>query len=229
VIRECCRRILHSVSIALGEGEIVTVIGPNGAGKSTLMRAIFGLVDIRSGDVTLRGEAINGLRASALVSRGMAFVPQVDNVFPSLAVRENLEMGWLGPRAGLEPARIRIIALFPQLGQRLDAKARSLSGGERQMQAIARALIAGPRALFLDEPPASHSPIMAENVFAKIVEIGQSGVASLLVEQNARATLDISDRGYVLIAGQTRLEGSGEALLGDPEIAQHYLGPVRNQ
>jgi ABC-type branched-subunit amino acid transport system ATPase component len=216
--------ILHDVSMRVGAGETVTIIGPNGAGKTTLMRAIFGLVTIRRGDIAFAGQPITGMRASALVARGLSFVPQVENVFPSLTVRENLEIGYRGPTTDEAPTLERSLAVFPQLVPRLGAKAGGLSGGERQMLAIGRALMVRPKILLLDEPSASLSPLMVDMVFEKIADISRSGVACLLVEQNARAALQISHRGYVLVAGQNRAEGSGSALLADPEIAHHYFG-----
>lgn len=216
--------VLHGVSIAVEAGEVVTIIGPNGAGKSTLMRAIFGLLDVKQGEVEFRGEGVVGERPSALVKRGMAYVPQSDNVFPSLSVEENIAMGG-SSRKHLAPAIVEeIFDLFPALKPRRSVRAGALSGGERQMLAIGRALVAKPTLLMLDEPSAGLSPLMADMVFEKVAEIGRSGVACLLVEQNARAALSISQRGYIVVAGQNRLDGTGQDLLMSQDIGRVFLG-----
>jgi ABC-type branched-subunit amino acid transport system ATPase component len=216
--------ILHGVSIAVEAGEIVTIIGPNGAGKSTLMRAIFGLLNIKRGEVELRGTNVVGEKPSALVRRGMAYVPQSENVFPSLTVEENVAMGGASHKHIAADAIEQIFELFPALKARRSTRARGLSGGERQMLAIGRALLAKPTLLMLDEPSAGLSPLMSDMVFDKVAEIGRSGVACLLVEQNARAALSISQRGYVLVAGQNRLDGRGQDLLANQDIGRLFLG-----
>jgi ABC-type branched-subunit amino acid transport system ATPase component len=216
--------ILHGVSIAVEAGEIVTIIGPNGAGKSTLMRAIFGLLNIKRGEVEFRGTNVVGEKPSALFKRGMAYVPQSENVFPSLTVEENVAMGGASHKHLAADAIEQIFELFPALKARRSTRARGLSGGERQMLAIGRALLAKPTLLMLDEPSAGLSPLMSDMVFDKVAEIGRSGVACLLVEQNARAALSISQRGYVLVAGQNRLDGRGQDLLANQDIGRLFLG-----
>jgi ABC-type branched-subunit amino acid transport system ATPase component len=216
--------ILHDVSIRVGEGEIVTLIGPNGAGKSTLMKTVFGLLRPRRGRIRFRGHDVTGLPPHGLVRRGLSYVPQVDNVFPSLTVEENLEMGAVIRRDDSRPRLEQVLGLFPNLQGRRRQKVGTLSGGERQMVAMGRALMLDPALLLLDEPSAGLAPIMVESVFGKIVEINRTGVAIVLVEQNARDALRLSHRGYVLAAGQKRLEGAGEALLDDPEVGRLYLG-----
>jgi ABC-type branched-subunit amino acid transport system ATPase component len=216
--------VLHGVSLEVRAGEIVTMIGPNGAGKSTVMKAIFGLVRPRRGHIRLEGRDITRLAPSALVRQGLAYVPQVDNVFPSLSVEENLDMGAVIHDGDPAPRRDQVLALFPALAGRRRQKVGTLSGGERQMVAMGRALMLEPRLLLLDEPSAGLSPVMVETVLRKIVDINRAGVAVLLVEQNARAALALSHRGYVLAAGQTRLAGTGAELLADPEVGRLYLG-----
>ncbi len=216
--------ILHEVSIEVAAGEIVTLIGPNGAGKSTLMKTVFGLLRPRRGSIRLEGQDITGLAPSALVRRGLSYVPQVDNVFPSLSVEENLEMGAVVRTDDVRPRLEEVLALFPNLGAKRGLKAGGLSGGERQMVAMGRALMLDPRLLLLDEPSAGLSPVLVDTVFEKIEAINRGGVAILLVEQSAREALRRSHRGYVLAGGQVRLEGAGPALLDDPEVARLYLG-----
>jgi neutral amino acid transport system ATP-binding protein len=215
--------ILTGVDLTVREGEIVTVIGPNGAGKSTLIKSIFGLLPPRRGRVVLRGEDLAGLRPHSITRRGMSYVPQLDNVFESLTVDENLQMGALEQRT----ARDRMDSmydLFPRLGERRKQVAGTMSGGERQMLAMARALIPEPQILLLDEPSAGLAPAFVEAIFAKIAEINRHGVTLVMVEQNARRALGMSTRGYVLDLGQNRFEGRGEELLGDPKVAELYLG-----
>ena len=215
--------ILTGVDLTVREGEIVTVIGPNGAGKSTLIKSIFGLLPPRRGRVRLRGEDLAGLRPHSITRRGMSYVPQLDNVFESLNVDENLQMGALEPRA----ARKRMKAmyeLFPRLGERRRQTAGTMSGGERQMLAMARALMPEPEVLLLDEPSAGLAPAFVEAIFEKIAEINRHGVTLVMVEQNARRALGMSTRGYVLDLGQNRFEGRGEELLSDPKVAELYLG-----
>jgi neutral amino acid transport system ATP-binding protein len=215
--------ILTGVALTVREGEIVTVIGPNGAGKSTLIKSIFGLLPPRRGRVSLRGEDLTGLRPHSITRRGMSYVPQLDNVFESLNVEDNLQMGALEQRT----ARDRMEAMyeiFPRLGERRKQVAGTMSGGERQMLAMARALMPEPEILLLDEPSAGLAPAFVEAIFDKIAEINRHGVTLVMVEQNARRALGMSNRGYVLDLGQNRFEGSGEELLRDPKVADLYLG-----
>ena len=216
--------ILHDVSIEIRPGEIVTLIGPNGAGKSTLMKTVFGLLRPRQGSIRFNGDDITGLPPSLLVRRGLSYVPQVDNVFPSLTVEENLEMGAVVRTDDFRARLEEVLALFPNLLPKRRLKAGGLSGGERQMVAMCRALMLDPTLLLLDEPSAGLSPVLVDAVFEKIESINRSGVAILLVEQSAREALRRSHRGYVLAGGQVRLEGPGPALLEDPEVGRLYLG-----
>jgi ABC-type branched-subunit amino acid transport system ATPase component len=216
--------ILHDVSIEVRPGEIVTLIGPNGAGKSTLMKTVFGLLRPRSGTIQLEGHDITGLAPSALVRRGISYVPQVENVFPSLTVEENLEMGAVVRSDDFRPRLEEVLALFPNLRSKRRLKTGGLSGGERQMVAMGRALMLDPRLLLLDEPSAGLSPVLVDTVFEKIEAINRGGVAILLVEQSAREALRRSHRGYLLAGGQVRLEGPGPALLENPDVARLYLG-----
>ena len=218
--------VLTGCSVELHEGEIVGIIGPNGAGKSTLVKAIFGLVAVRSGKVTLRGEDITSRPPHELVARGIGYVPQSANVFPSLSVTENLEMG-----AYLRPKTFRarfeeLAVLFPRLAERRRQRAASLSGGERQMLAMARALMMAPAVLFLDEPSAGLSPTFQDQVFDRVIDINQAGVAILMVEQNARRCLEIAHRGYVLDQGRDAYTGEGRELLEDPKVIELYLGTL---
>ena len=216
--------ILRNVSVELNDAEIVSIIGPNGAGKSTLLKAVFGILRPRSGSVELYGEEITGLSPDRVVRRGISYVPQVDNVFPSLTVEENLEMGAY-IRTDDYRSRLReVYDLLPVLQERNNEKVSRLSGGQRQMVAIGRALMLDPRVLLLDEPTASLAPILAEMVFEKILAINRSGVAIMLVEQNARETLKISHRGYVLAGGEKRFEDTGESLLKNDDVGRLYLG-----
>jgi len=215
--------ILDGLSLAVGEGEIVTVVGPNGAGKSTLIKTIFGLLRPRRGRVTLRGEDLTGLAPHLIARRGMSYVPQLENVFPSLSVEENLEMGSLERSA----TRRRIAAmyeLFPRLGERRRQAAGTMSGGERQMLAMARALIPDPQVLLLDEPSAGLAPAFVETVFEQVRKINAAGVTVVMVEQNARRALAMSDFGYVLDVGRNRFQGPGRELLDDAEVERLYLG-----
>jgi len=216
--------ILHGVSVRIEPGEIVSVIGPNGAGKSTLMKAVFGLLHIKAGRVLLDGSDITGLPPQEVVRRGLSYVPQSDNIFPSLTIRENLEMGAYIRREGIEAKANEVLSLFPDLVDRQGERAGKLSGGQRQMLALARALMLDPQVLLLDEPMASLSPKMAEQIFAKILDINASGVSILLVEQNTRDALRLCHRGYVLATGRNALEGRGQDLLEDEEVGKLYLG-----
>jgi neutral amino acid transport system ATP-binding protein len=215
--------ILNGVSIEVSEGEIATVIGPNGAGKSTLMKAIFGLLPPRSGRLLFRGEEIIGLKPHECARLGLSYVPQLDNVFPTLTVEENLEMGSLD-RSRTNEQIERMYELFPRLGERPTQAAGTMSGGERQMVAMARALMPDPHLLLLDEPSAGLAPAFVDAIFEKIHDVNQAGVTIVMVEQNARRALAMSDRGYVLDLGQNRFEGPGRELLDDPKVAELYLG-----
>ena len=218
--------ILNGCTLTLTEGEVVAIIGPNGAGKSTLIKTIFGLIPVREGGLTLRGSSISGLPAHGLVERGVGYVPQTQNVFPSLTIEENLQMGaFLRPRAFSE--RFDVVAgLFPLLADRRKAKAGSLSGGERQMVAMGRALMMDPSVLLLDEPTAGLSPIYQEEVFQRVKEVNRTGVSVIMVEQNARRCLQICDRGYVLDQGRNAYTGTGAELLNDPNVIELYLGTL---
>lgn len=215
--------ILTGVSIKVLEGEIVTVIGPNGAGKSTLIKTIFGLLEPRAGLVQLRGEDITGLRPHSITRRGMSYVPQLENIFESLTVDENLQMGSLD-RSKTEERIQSMHELFPRLGERRGQTAGTMSGGERQMVAMARALMPEPQVLLLDEPSAGLAPAFVEAIFERIEEINRAGVTIVMVEQNAHRALAMSNRGYVLDLGQNRVEGPGKQLLEDPKVAELYLG-----
>jgi neutral amino acid transport system ATP-binding protein len=215
--------ILTGVDLTVREGEIVTVIGPNGAGKSTLIKSIFGLLPPRQGRVVLRGDDLTGLRPHQITRRGMSYVPQLDNVFESLSVDENLQMGALRRRTARERMNA-MYELFPRLGERRRQAAGTMSGGERQMLAMARALMPEPEILLLDEPTAGLAPAFVEAIFDKIADINRHGVTLVMVEQNARRALGMSTRGYVLDLGQNRFEGRGEELLNDPKVAELYLG-----
>jgi len=215
--------ILTGVEFSVREGEIVTVIGPNGAGKSTLIKSIFGLLPPRRGRVALRGEDLTGLRPHSITRRGMSYVPQLDNIFQSLTVQENLEMGALD-QSEARSAISRVYELFPRLGERRTQVAGTMSGGERQMLAMGRALMPDPQVLLLDEPSAGLAPAFVEAIFEKVKQINEGGVTIVMVEQNARRALAMSDRGYVLDVGQNRFEGRGEELLANPKVAELYLG-----
>ncbi|KPK47832.1 MAG: branched-chain amino acid ABC transporter ATP-binding protein [Dehalococcoidia bacterium SM23_28_2] len=216
--------ILHGVSIKVEEEQIVTIIGPNGAGKSTLLKTVFGLLPCRRGRVLFGGEDVTGQSPQTMVRKGMCYVPQSENVFPTLTVQENLEMGAFIRRDNYRPKMEEVLALFPDVMERRHTRAGKLSGGQRQMLALARALMLEPRVLLLDEPSASLAPNMVELVFAKISDIRRSGVAIVMVEQNARESLKLSNRGYVLAMGENRLEGTGESLLDSEEVGRLYLG-----
>jgi neutral amino acid transport system ATP-binding protein len=215
--------ILDGVSISVREGEIVTVVGPNGAGKSTLVKTIFGLLKPREGSVLFRGEDIGGRKPHVITRKGMSYVPQLDNVFPSLTVAENLELGSLD-RSRTDERIAHMHELFPRLGERRTQVTGTMSGGERQMVAMARALMPEPQVLLLDEPSAGLAPAFVDAIFEKIAEINRGGVTIVMVEQNARRALGMSDRGYVLDLGANRFEGTGQELLSDPKVAELYLG-----
>ena len=216
--------ILNRTTLRVGAGEIVVVVGPNGAGKSTAMKALVGLVSLREGRITFGDEDVTGLRANQLAARKLCYVPQEKNVFASLTVLENLEMGAFLRRDNFSARMEQIFDLFPVLKERRKQAAGTMSGGQRQMVAIGRALMLEPRLLLLDEPTAGLSPEFTETIFAKIVEINAMGVAVLMVEQNARDALAIAHRGYVLVMGQNRFEDTGPALAANPEVAHMFLG-----
>ena len=216
--------ILHGVSIGVDEGEIVTIIGPNGCGKSTMIKAIAGLVRVRTGSVMFQGKEISSNPPQQIVRRGLCYVPQTNNVFPSMSIRENLEMGAFTRNDDYRGRIEEMFELFPDLGVKRGQKAGSLSGGQRQMLAIARALMLDPVLLLLDEPSAGLSPAMMATVFDLIKRINESGVSLLLVEQNAKEALGMSSRGYIIVAGENRLEDSGQDLLDNPEVGSIYLG-----
>ncbi|TSA54438.1 MAG: ABC transporter ATP-binding protein [Actinobacteria bacterium] len=218
--------ILNSCNLTVAAGEFVGIIGPNGAGKSTLLKAVLGLVNIRSGSVRLNGEEITGKKPYELVARGVGYVPQTRNVFPTLSVKENLEMGCFIKPSLLDERLDYVVSLFSRLGERLDQRAGSLSGGERQMVAMGRALMLKPSVLLLDEPSAGLSPVLQDQVFIQCRAINESGVAILMVEQNARRCLQVVGRGYVLDQGSNAYTGTGRELLADPKVIQLYLGTL---
>lgn len=216
--------ILKGVSLTVNASEIVVIVGPNGAGKSTLMKSSFGLVKIRQGSVVFGGQEITNLRPDRVVRLGLSYVPQEKNVFPSLTVLENLEMGAYLRTDDYRPQMEKIFEIFPRLKERRHQAAGSMSGGERQMVAMGRALMLEPKLLLLDEPTAGLSPLYIEQTFERIVEINRLGIGVLMVEQNARQALAIADRGYVLAMGRNRFEDGGQALLDNREIAEMFLG-----
>ncbi|PPG48489.1 MULTISPECIES: ABC transporter ATP-binding protein [unclassified Rathayibacter] len=218
--------ILNGSNVYVKRGELVGIIGPNGAGKSTLLKAMFGLVNIRQGTVVLNGEDITGLKADKLVSKGVGFVPQNNNVFPSLTIEENLEMG-MYQKPKLYKERLEFVTeLFPELSKRLKQRSGSLSGGERQMVAMSRALMMDPSMLLLDEPSAGLSPMRQDETFVNVQRINRAGVSIMIVEQNARRALQICDRGYVLDQGRDAYEGAGRELMNDPKVIELYLGTL---
>ncbi|QKJ20212.1 ABC transporter ATP-binding protein [Microbacterium hominis] len=218
--------ILNGCNMIVNQGELIGIIGPNGAGKSTLLKAIFGQVNIRSGSITLEGDDITGLKANKLVARGVGFIPQTNNVFPSLTIEENLQMG-LYQRPGVYKERLEFVTgIFSELGKRLKQRAGSLSGGERQMVAMSRALMMDPKVLLLDEPSAGLSPVRQDEAFIRVSEINKAGVTCIMVEQNARRCLQICDRGYVLDQGRDAYTGTGRDLLNDPKVTELYLGTL---
>jgi len=220
--------ILNGASIRAARGEVVTIVGPNGAGKSTLIKTVFGLLKPRSGSIRYRGENIAGQRPHDITRRGLSYVPQLDNVFPSLTVEENLELGALAKGSPKERIE-RMYELFPRLGERKRQDAGTMSGGERQMVAMARALMPDPDLLLLDEPSAGLAPAFVDAIFEKVKEINEAGVTIVMVEQNAVRALAMSDRGYVLDLGKDRYEGAGRDLIDDPKVAELYLGGGRGE
>ncbi|WP_138415080.1 ABC transporter ATP-binding protein [Sinomonas gamaensis] len=218
--------ILNGCSIEAKKGELIGIIGPNGAGKSTLLKAMFGLVKVHSGSVVVRGQDLTGLKANKLVSRGIGFVPQTNNVFTSLTIEENMQMGMFQRPKNFKERWDFVTDLFPELGKRRAQRAGSLSGGERQMVAMGRALMMDPAVLLLDEPSAGLSPVKQDETFLRVHEINRAGVSVIMVEQNARRCLQICDRGYVLDQGRDAYTGSGRELLHDPKVIQLYLGTL---
>ncbi|WP_156760615.1 ABC transporter ATP-binding protein [Microbacterium karelineae] len=221
--------ILTKCNLTAREGELIGIIGPNGAGKSTLLKSIFGLVHVRDGSIALDGEDITNLRANQLVARGVGFIPQTDNVFPSLTIEENLQMG-VFQKPSLFAERLAFVTeVFPDLAPRLKQRAGGLSGGERQMVAMGRALMMDPKVLLLDEPSAGLSPVRQDEAFIRVSEINKAGVTCIMVEQNARRCLQICDRGYVLDQGHDAYTGTGRELLHDPKVMELYLGTLGSE
>ena len=216
--------ILRGCTVSVDKGEIVVIVGPNGAGKSTAMKALFGMVRLRRGEVRLAGESIARLTPQNRVKLGMAFVPQTGNVFTTMTVQENLEMGAFLRRDDISGSMERVFDLFPVLEEKRRQSAGELSGGQRQQVAIGRALMTRPDVLMLDEPTAGVSPIVMDELFDRILEIRQAGIAVLMVEQNARQALAIADRGFVLVTGENRHTGSGRDLLANPDVRRSFLG-----
>jgi branched-chain amino acid transport system ATP-binding protein len=216
--------ILNGCTIAVDRGEIAVIVGPNGAGKSTAMKALFGMLNLRSGSVQLDGQDIMRLSPQDRVARGMGFVPQTNNVFTSMSVEENLEMGAFLRTDDFQDTIAQIYDLFPILKQKRKQPAGQLSGGQRQQVAVGRALMSQPKVLMLDEPTAGVSPIVMDELFDRIIEIARTGIAILMVEQNARQALNIADKGYVLVQGTNRFTDTGEALMANPEVRRTFLG-----
>jgi len=216
--------ILHDCTVSVDKGQIAVIVGPNGAGKSTAMKAVFGMLKLRGGHVRLDGEDITGLSPQDRVARGMAFVPQNQNIFTSMTVEENLEMGAFLRRDDISGTMEQVFHLFPILKEKRNQAAGELSGGQRQQVAVGRALMTQPKVLMLDEPTAGVSPIVMDELFDRIIEVARTGISILMVEQNARQALNIADKGYVLVQGANRYTDTGEALLADPEVRKTFLG-----
>jgi len=219
--------ILNDCTIGVEKGEIAVVVGPNGAGKSTAMKAIFGMLNLRQGRVVMDGEDITALAPQARVHKGMGFVPQTSNVFTSMSVEENLEMGAFIRDDDISGTMEQVFELFPILKEKRRQPAGELSGGQRQQVAVGRALMTRPKVLMLDEPTAGVSPIVMDELFDRIIEIARTGIAILMVEQNAKQALRVANRGYVLVDGENRHTGTGEALIDDEEVARMFLGGGR--
>ena len=220
--------ILHGVSLRVEPGEAVTIFGPNGCGKSTLMKTIFGLLTPKQGSVVFEDSDITGMPTDRLIRMGMSYVPQTGNIFPSLTIEENLEMGAFVDDTDVRSQVSEMYRIFPDLERSRRQRAGSLSGGQRQMLAFARALMLRPRLLLLDEPSAGLSPLMAQLIFDRLRDIRGIGIAILIIEHNIRTALEMSDRGYVLADGQNQLDGSASGLLDNPEIGRLYLGGIRH-
>ena len=216
--------ILHNCTVAVNKGEIAVIVGPNGAGKSTAMKAIFGMLDMHTGTVTIDGEDITNLSPQNRVAKGMAFVPQNQNIFTSLSVEENLEMGAFLREDDISNTMSQVFDLFPILKEKRKQAAGELSGGQRQQVAVGRALMTQPKVLMLDEPTAGVSPIVMDELFDRIIEVARTGISILMVEQNARQALAIADKGYVLVQGENRFTDTGANLLADPEVRKSFLG-----
>jgi branched-chain amino acid transport system ATP-binding protein len=216
--------ILHNCTIAVEKGEIAVIVGPNGAGKSTAMKAVFGMLNLRAGHVKLQGQDITALSPQDRVAKGMAFVPQTSNIFTSLTVEENLEMGAFLRRDNISDTIAQVYDLFPILKDKRHQPAGELSGGQRQQVAVGRALMTQPKVLMLDEPTAGVSPIVMDELFDRIIEVARSGISILMVEQNARQALEIAHKGYVLVQGANRFTDTGQALMQDPEVRRSFLG-----
>ena len=216
--------ILHDCTLTAAKGEIAVIVGPNGAGKSTAMKAVFGMLNIHTGSVTLDGEDITALSPQARVAKGMAFVPQTSNVFPTMSVEENLEMGAFLREDDIKETMEQVYTLFPILKDKRRQNAGELSGGQRQQVAVGRALMTQPKLLMLDEPTAGVSPFVMDELFDRIIEVARSGISILMVEQNARQALNIADKGYVLVQGRNLYTDTGEALLANPEVRKSFLG-----
>jgi branched-chain amino acid transport system ATP-binding protein len=216
--------ILHDCTIAVEKGQIAVIVGPNGAGKSTAMKAVFGMLNLRGGRVLLDGEDITALSPQARVRKGMGFVPQTSNIFTSMTVEENLEMGAFIREDDIRGTMAQVYDLFPILKEKRNQAAGELSGGQRQQVAVGRALMTQPKVLMLDEPTAGVSPIVMDELFDRIIEVARTGISILMVEQNARQALDIADKGYVLVQGANRFTDTGQALLADPEVRRSFLG-----
>lgn len=216
--------ILHSCSIGVEKGEIAVVVGPNGAGKSTAMKAIFGMLDLREGKVMIDGEDITKLKPEERVLKGMGFVPQTSNVFTSMSVEENLEMGAFIRDDDFTTTMEQVFELFPILKDKRKQAAGELSGGQRQQVAVGRALMTQPKVLMLDEPTAGVSPIVMDELFDRIIEVARTGIAILMVEQNAKQALNIADKGYVLVQGENRFTDTGKALMANAEVRRAFLG-----
>jgi branched-chain amino acid transport system ATP-binding protein len=216
--------ILHDCTVAVNPGEIAVIVGPNGAGKSTAMKAIFGMLDVRQGSVRLDGEDITNLSPQDRVIKGMGFVPQTSNIFTSMTVEENLEMGAFIRKDDISGTMAQVYDLFPILKEKRYQAAGELSGGQRQQVAVGRALMTQPKVLMLDEPTAGVSPIVMDELFDRIIEVARTGIPILMVEQNARQALEIADKGYVLVQGRNAYTGTGKELLADPEVRKSFLG-----
>ena len=216
--------ILHDCTVAVEKGEIAVIVGPNGAGKSTAMKAVFGMLDLRRGSVRLDGRDITALSPQDRVAAGMGFVPQTSNIFTTMTVEENLEMGAFIRRDDIRPTMEQVYDLFPILREKRRQPAGELSGGQRQQVAVGRALMTKPQVLMLDEPTAGVSPIVMDELFDRIIEVARTGISILMVEQNARQALAIADKGYVLVQGANAYTGTGRDLLADPEVRRSFLG-----
>ena len=216
--------ILHGCSIDVNKGEIAVIVGPNGSGKSTAMKAIFGMLNLKSGSVKIDGEDITSVSVFERVKKGMAFVPQTNNVFASLTVEENLEMGAFLQKDDFSSTIDEVYSLFPVLREKRKQEAGELSGGQRQQVAVGRALMTKPQVLMLDEPTAGVSPIIMDELFDRIIEISKRGISILMVEQNAKQALNIADKGFVLTQGVNKFSGTGISLLSNPEVRKSFLG-----